>query len=71
MMNPYSVLDIPENTSKEEIKKAYRAKAKQYHPDLHPNDPIAAEKMNEGKRQIIGVWDLCVKYAKIVTENCS
>lgn len=47
MMNPYSVLDIPENASKEEIKKAYRAKAKQYHPDLHPNDPIAAEKMNE------------------------
>ena len=28
-------------------KKAYRAKAKQYHPDFHPNDPKASEKMNE------------------------
>ena len=31
---------------------------------------LRGEMMNS-KRQIIGVWDLCVKYAKIVTENCS
>lgn len=45
--NPYSVLGITKDASKEEIKKAYRKKAKEYHPDLHPNDPKAAEKMNE------------------------
>lgn len=45
--DPYSVLGISKDASKEEIKKAYRRKAKEYHPDLHPNDPKAAEKMNE------------------------
>lgn len=45
--DPYKVLDIPSGASPEEIKKAYRKKAKEYHPDLHPNDPNAAQKMNE------------------------
>lgn len=47
VQDPYKVLGISEGASKEEIKKAYRKKAKEYHPDLHPNDPTAAEKMNE------------------------
>lgn len=45
--DPYSVLGISKDASKEEIKKAYRKKAKEYHPDLHPNDQVAAQKMNE------------------------
>ena len=45
--NPYRVLGIPEGASPEEIKKAYRKKAKEYHPDLHPDDPTVTRKMSE------------------------
>lgn len=47
MIDPYKVLGISPGASQDEIKKAYRKKAKEYHPDLHPNDPDAARKMNE------------------------
>ena len=32
---------------RDSIKKAYRQKCKQYHPDLHPNDPTAEEHFKE------------------------
>lgn len=45
--NPYTVLGVSENATDEEIRAAYRRLAKQYHPDLNPNDPTTAAKMND------------------------
>lgn len=47
MIDPYKVLGVSPGASQEEVKKAYRKKAKESHPDLHPNDPEAVRKMNE------------------------
>lgn len=47
MSDPYSVLGISPGADEETIKKAYRQKCKQYHPDLHPGDPTAEEKFKE------------------------
>ncbi|MBQ3919940.1 MAG: molecular chaperone DnaJ [Oscillospiraceae bacterium] len=43
----YEVLGIQKGASEDEIKKAYRACVKKYHPDLHPDDKECEEKMKE------------------------
>lgn len=43
----YEVLGVTKGASEDEIKKAFRKLAKQYHPDLHPGDKDCEEKFKE------------------------
>ena len=43
----YKILGVNKNSTKEEIKKAYKNLAKKHHPDLNKENPESAEKFKE------------------------
>ncbi len=45
----YQVLGVDHNASQKAIKDAYRKLARQYHPDVNPNDP-KADRMTRKRR---------------------
>jgi curved DNA-binding protein len=43
----YQILNVSKTASQDEIKKAYRKLAREYHPDVNPDDPNAEEKFKD------------------------
>ncbi len=60
MMDPYQVLGISRGASDEEIKKAYRALSRRYHPDANVNNPNKAE-AEEKFKQVQQAYDQIMK----------
>jgi molecular chaperone DnaJ len=54
MRTPYEILGVAKNASQDEIKKAYRSLARQYHPDKNPGDKEAEEQFKE----VQGAYDI-------------
>lgn len=62
----YKILGVDKNIPQNEVKKAYLKRAKQFHPDLHPDDPKAKAKFQALTEayEVIGDPEKRAKYDK-------
>lgn len=60
MNNPYDILGVPRNASNDEVKKAYRALCKKYHPDSYVNNPLA-DLAEEKFKEVQAAYDQIMK----------
>ena len=61
MKDPYTVLGVPRGATDEEIKKAYRALARKYHPDNYAGSTLA-DVAEEKMKEVNEAYDAIQKY---------
>ncbi len=59
----YKVLEIPPGSSRQEVKQAFRAMAKTYHPDLYPYDEVSRLSCERKMRQINEAYEFLRGFA--------
>jgi curved DNA-binding protein len=66
----YKTLGVPRNATQDEIKKAFRKLARQFHPDVATNKKVAEEKVKEINEayEVLGDPDKRAKYDNLGTE---
>ena len=57
MKDPYSILGVSSTASDDEIKEAYRALARKYHPDNYGDDNPLKDLANEKMQEINSAYD--------------
>jgi len=60
----YEILGVDKNATEQDIKKSYRKLAKQYHPDLNPDNAEAEQKFKEASEayEVLGDTDKRARY---------
>ncbi len=59
-MDPYKILGVAYTATDAEVKKAYHALAKEYHPDNFADDPVKGELANRKMREINEAYERIV-----------
>ena len=77
MRDPYEVLGVPRNADASQVKSAYRALAKKYHPDNYVDSPLASaanekmQELNEAYDRIMATFDSNGKFSGSAYEYSS
>jgi len=67
MLDPYYLLDVPYQATPDEIRAAYRRRAAELHPDIHP--PEKREWASEQMKQLNAARDLLLDPAQRIAYN--
>ena len=70
MKDPYQILGVSRNASEQEIKAAYKALVKKYHPDQYQDNPLA-EFAEEKMAEINTAYDAIMQERRNGTQSYS